>query len=98
VEKSGDESDYDTFVNHLPETACRYAVYDFAFEKEGGKRNKLTFFSWAPDNAKIKDKMVFASSKDVLRRALVGISAEIQGTDFDEVAYESVLDKVTRAH
>ena len=33
--------------------------------------------------------MLFASSKDALRRALVGIAAEIQGTDFSEVAHES---------
>jgi len=43
----------------------------------------------APDDAKIKQKMLFASSKDALRRALTGIAVEIQGTDFSEVAYES---------
>ena len=43
----------------------------------------------SPDDAKIKSKMLFASSKDALRRSLVGIAAEIQGTDFSEVAHES---------
>ena len=43
----------------------------------------------SPDDAKIKAKMLFASSKDALRRSLVGIAAEIQGTDYSEVAYES---------
>lgn len=33
--------------------------------------------------------MVFASSKDALRKALVGVSAEIQGTDFSEVDYQT---------
>jgi hypothetical protein len=33
--------------------------------------------------------MVFASSKDALRRSLVGIATEIQGTDFSEVAYDA---------
>ena len=32
--------------------------------------------------------MVTASSKDALRRPLTGISTEIQGTDYSEVAYE----------
>jgi cofilin len=41
--------------------------------------------------------MVFASSKDALRKSLVGISAEIQGTDFSEVSYETVLEKVSRS-
>ena len=42
--------------------------------------------------------MLFASSKDALRRSLVGIAAEIQGTDYSEVAHENVLDKVSRGH
>lgn len=40
--------------------------------------------------------MVYASSKDALRRALNGVSSDIQGTDFSEVAYEAVLEKVSK--
>jgi cofilin len=40
--------------------------------------------------------MVYSSSKDALRRALNGIHAEIQGTDFSEVSYETVLEKVSK--
>jgi hypothetical protein len=43
----------------------------------------------SPDESRIKDKMLYASSKDSLRRALVGIASEIQGTDIDEIAYEN---------
>jgi cofilin len=32
--------------------------------------------------------MVFASSRDALRRSLVGVALEIQGTDYSEVAHE----------
>ncbi|KAI0322017.1 hypothetical protein OF83DRAFT_1050145, partial [Amylostereum chailletii] len=99
VTKKSTSDNYDEFLADLPEQDCRWAVYDFEFEKEGaGKRNKICFFSWSPDDAKIKAKMLFASSKDALRRALVGIAAEIQGTDYSEVAYESVLDKVSRGN
>jgi len=94
VEKTSKTSDYDDFLHDLPEAECRWAVYDFEYLKEGGKRNKLVFFSWSPDTARIKQKMLFASSKDALRRALVGIAVEIQGTDSSEVDYESVLEKV----
>lgn len=31
--------------------------------------------------------MLYASSKDAIRRSLVGIANEIQATDFSEVAY-----------
>ena len=33
--------------------------------------------------------MVTASSRDALRRSLVGIAIEIQGTDYSEVAHET---------
>jgi len=97
VEKQSESPNYDAFLSDLPDGECRWAVYDFEYEKEGaGKRNKITFFSWSPDDSKVKQKMLFASSKDALRRSLVGVAAEIQGTDPSEVAYESVFDKVSR--
>jgi len=47
VEKTSSSTSYDDFIADLPETECRWAIYDFEFEKEeGGKRNKLTFISW----------------------------------------------------
>ena len=39
--------------------------------------------------------MVYASSKDALRRALNGVASDIQGTDFSEVSYETVLEKIS---
>ncbi|KAF5317553.1 hypothetical protein D9619_013164 [Psilocybe cf. subviscida] len=99
VEKTSTEKDYDKFLEDLPEAECRWVAYDFEFEKEGaGKRNKIVFLSWSPDDAKIKQKMVFASSRDALKRALDGVAIELQGTDFSEVAYEAVLDKANRGH
>ncbi|GAA5976673.1 hypothetical protein JCM21900_002864 [Sporobolomyces salmonicolor] len=97
VETASESPSYDDFISGLPASGCRYAVYDFEYEKGNeGKRNKLCFYAWSPDEARIKDKMIYASSKDALRRALVGIASEIQGTDFSEVAYDEVLDKVSR--
>ncbi|MEU7148693.1 actin depolymerization factor/cofilin-like domain-containing protein [Streptomyces sp. NPDC045456] len=99
VEKVSTSTDYDDFIADLPETECRWAVYNFEFEKEGaGKREKLTFVSWSPDTAKTKQKMLFASSEDALRRSLVGIAVDIHGTEVSEVAYESVLDKASRGN
>jgi cofilin len=47
VLKSSSSTDYDEFLNDLPEDQCRWAVYDLEFEKpDGGKRTKLCFFSW----------------------------------------------------
>lgn len=47
VHKESAESDYDKFLEDLPDDEPRWAVYDFEYEAEGGgKRNKLVFFSW----------------------------------------------------
>ncbi|KDR83139.1 hypothetical protein GALMADRAFT_221101 [Galerina marginata CBS 339.88] len=49
------------------------------FEKEGArKQNKIMFLSWSPDDAKIKQKVVFRSSRDALKRALNCIAVEVQ--------------------
>jgi len=95
VERSGTEK-YPEFIATLPRTECRYAVYDFQFDTKDGVRNKIIFLTWSPDIAKIKNKMLFSTSKDALRRALVGVAIEIQGTDPDEISYETVLEKASR--
>lgn len=98
VEETSKSEDYDEFLQKLPEDECKYAVYLFEYELPGneGKRSKIIFYTWTPDNAPVRSKMIYASSKDALRRALNGVHSDIQGTDFSEVAYESVLDKVSR--
>jgi len=98
VEKSSVEKDYDAFLADLPEKECRYAIYDFEFEVSAteGKRNKICFYTWSPDEAPVRSKMIYDSSKDALRRSLTGVGAEIQGTDFSEVAYETVLEKFVK--
>lgn len=99
VDETSTSQDYDEFLSKLPENDCKYAIYDFEYELGGGegKRSKIIFYTWSPDTAPVRSKMVYASSKDALRRALSGIASDIQGTDFSEVAYESVLEKVSKA-
>ncbi|KAF8439950.1 putative COF1-cofilin [Boletus edulis BED1] len=99
VEKTSDVSDYDAFPRDLPKDQCRWAVYDFDFERDGSKRNKLCFVSWSPDDAKIKNKMVFASSHESLKQMLDGIAFEVQATDPSEISYATVLVKaLTSTH
>jgi cofilin len=98
AERTGDSpAQYEELIQVLPETECRWVVYDFEFEKgDAGKRSKLMFISWVPDSAKIKPKMLAASSRQALRQALQGIAGEIQATDISEVAFEQVLDKANK--
>ncbi|KAJ1914792.1 cofilin [Mycoemilia scoparia] len=85
--------DYEEFIKMLPKDECCWAIYDFAYETPDGPRSKLVFVSWTPDTAKIKSKMMSASSKQALKSKFDGIHTEIQATDYDEISYETVLDK-----
>eukprot|EP01092_Planopodium_desertum_P002828 TRINITY_DN14557_c0_g1_i1.p2 TRINITY_DN14557_c0_g1~~TRINITY_DN14557_c0_g1_i1.p2 ORF type:complete len:137 (-),score=57.24 TRINITY_DN14557_c0_g1_i1:64-474(-) len=96
VEKVGDTGTYAEFTKLLPADDCRYAVYDFDFTSEDGRKmNKLLFINWAPDSAKIKPKMLFAASKDNLKKKLTGV-VEIQATDASEVDLEAVMERVRK--
>ncbi|WWC88140.1 cofilin [Kwoniella dendrophila CBS 6074] len=98
VLKTSEDKDFDNFVGELPEKECRWAVYDYEFTLPGGEgiRNKLVFVVWSPDDANVKNKMMFASSKDALRRRLEGIHIEIQATDFSEITKDAILEKALR--
>lgn len=38
---------YQEFIASLPKDDCRYAIFDFEFEKPGeGLRNKICFYAW----------------------------------------------------
>ncbi|KAK7722112.1 cofilin [Diaporthe eres] len=109
VEHTSDSKDWEEFRNRLVNAKTvsktgqegigpRYAVYDFEYSLSSGEgdRNKLTFIAWSPDDAGIKSKMVYASSKDALKRALSGIAVEIQANDADDIEHDSILAKVSK--
>jgi len=76
----------------------RYAVYDFEYQLKSGEgtRNKITFIAWSPDDAGIMAKMVYASSKEALKRALPGIATELQANDADDIEYDTVIKTVSK--
>lgn len=76
----------------------RYAVYDVQFDLASGEgtRNKITFIAWSPDDAGIMAKMVYASSKEALKRALPGIAVELQANDDDDIEWNSLVKTVSK--
>ncbi|XP_002735215.1 uncharacterized protein LOC100369868 [Saccoglossus kowalevskii] len=95
--ESDKDCTYESFKSNLPADECRYAVYDMNYTlPDGGERNKLVFYVWCPDTAKIKQKMLYASSRDALRKKLVGVGCEVQATDDGELDFEDIKDKVSR--
>ena len=43
------------------------------------------FVAWSPDTARVRSKMIYASSKDRFKRELDGIQVELQATDPTEM-------------
>jgi len=108
VEEQSADSDWESFQSKLLNAKSsykgkegkgpRYAVYDFQYEQEGeGKRSKITFISWSPDEgALVFPKMTYASSKEALKMALNGIAKEVQANNDDEIEYDTILKEFTR--
>eukprot|EP01121_Diplochlamys_sp_Union-15-3_P009153 TRINITY_DN2475_c0_g1_i1.p1 TRINITY_DN2475_c0_g1~~TRINITY_DN2475_c0_g1_i1.p1 ORF type:complete len:162 (-),score=34.67 TRINITY_DN2475_c0_g1_i1:46-474(-) len=95
IEKTAEISKtYSDFIKELPKDDCRYAVFNFQYDQGAeGQRSKVIFLLWAPEGSKIKHKMVYAGTKDALKKALEGLQIEIQGTDLSEISEEEVLAK-----
>ena len=95
IEKKGEKgASFDDFCSTLPDGDCRYAVLDVAITtKSGAETNKLIFVAWSDDNASIKPKMLYASSKDALKKTLTGINEEYQATDRSDLDLKDIQKK-----
>ena len=80
IEHKGEKGDdFAKFCSKLPDSDCRYSVLDVEINtKAGATTHKLIFVAWSDDNASIKPKMLYASSKDALKKTLTGINEEYQ--------------------
>ncbi|KAL4425061.1 hypothetical protein ABPG77_001839 [Micractinium sp. CCAP 211/92] len=88
-------SSWDDFLAALPDADCRYGVYDFDFQTADGQTlHKMVFLNWAPDSARVKAKMMYASTKDFFKSHLDGLSLEFQASDREEVSEQEVGDAV----
>jgi len=109
VEETSSDPDWEVFQNKLLSAKAgykgkegkgpRFAVYDFEYELEAGegKRSKITFISWSPDEGTLVfPRMTYASSKEALKNALNGIAAEIQANRDDEIEYDTVIKDITK--
>lgn len=104
VEALGErEKTYDDFYTDLTkggDLECRYGLFDYEYlhqcqgTTETSKKQKLFLMSWCPDTAKIKKKMLYSSSFDAIKKALIGVHKYIQATDASEASKDSVEEKL----
>ncbi|XP_013775913.1 cofilin/actin-depolymerizing factor homolog [Limulus polyphemus] len=107
VEAKGErDTTYENFLSTLDQykTECRYCVFDFpvSVAVEGSEKkpdmtvDRLVLMSWCPDSSPVKQKMLYSSSFDALKKALVGVYKYIQACDFEEVAEEAINESLKK--
>uniref|UniRef100_A0AAA9TFT4 Destrin, actin depolymerizing factor n=1 Tax=Bos taurus TaxID=9913 RepID=A0AAA9TFT4_BOVIN len=82
------------FVGMLPEKDCRYALYDASFETKESRKEELMFFLWAPELAPLKSKMIYASSKDAIKKKFQGIKHECQANGPEDLNRACIAEKL----
>ncbi|WVZ61060.1 hypothetical protein U9M48_010988 [Paspalum notatum var. saurae] len=95
VDQVGDrETSYEDFTNSLPENDCRYAIYDFDFvTAEDVQKSRIFYILWSPATAKVRSKMLYASSNQKFKSGLNGIQVELQATDASEISLDEIKDR-----
>ena len=95
IEHKGEKgASFADFSSKLPDDECRYAVLDVEITtSSGATTNKLIFIAWSDDNASVKPKMLYASSKDALKKGLSGINEEYQATERGDLDEAEIVKK-----
>ncbi|KAG2228262.1 hypothetical protein INT45_011054 [Circinella minor] len=83
------EKDYNKVLEYLDESTPSYLLIRLDDKANTGKYNWL-FLSYVPDNAKIRDKMIYASTRASLTKELGDnhFTDSIYGTTKDDVNYD----------
>jgi len=99
-----DDGTYEELVKELTsakdargKSLCRYAVMDMPYSKGGMDKSKVLFFAWAPDDSPIKQKMIYASSKDALVKELQSGITKIQASDDGDLDKKDIQTKLINA-
>ena len=82
---------FEHFKQSLPRNEQRFAIFDFHFlSNDGHPRQKLIFIHWSPEYSPVAGKMLYASSKENLKKRLSGIAKEFQATDDSDLHVEDI--------
>ncbi|XP_026136743.1 cofilin-2-like [Carassius auratus] len=88
----GDEGDpYLKLISILPPNDCRYVLYDAMYDTKESKKEDLVFIFWAPENAPLKSKMIYASSKDAIKKKFTGVKHEWQVNGLEDIKDRKTL-------
>lgn len=92
------ENDFKLIQNHLEDNVATYILYRLDSENSLGK--EWVLFSFVPDRAPVRQKMLYSSTKSTLKQKLgVGrFSIEIHGTVKSDLSLQSYQKYLTHKH
>lgn len=83
-----------SFVKLLSLNDCQFASYDTTFTTRAGKED-LVFKFWGPESAPSQREMIYASSKDAIKKKFTGIKHKWQVDGMDNIKdYSSLGEKL----
>ncbi|KAL5105257.1 hypothetical protein TcWFU_007330 [Taenia crassiceps] len=90
IDQIGDRSEIPLFKAELEnlEKSARYAVLDFEW------LNILWCISRIPDNASVRERMLYASSVDALKSQLTGFKSYLQLNEKSDLTRENFMDSL----
>eukprot|EP01104_Vermistella_antarctica_P000812 TRINITY_DN10922_c0_g1_i1.p1 TRINITY_DN10922_c0_g1~~TRINITY_DN10922_c0_g1_i1.p1 ORF type:complete len:349 (+),score=94.36 TRINITY_DN10922_c0_g1_i1:25-1047(+) len=91
------EEEYNFIADHLvPKTPC-YVFFRLDETNPQGQHNWL-FIAYVPDGSKVRDRMLYASTRDICKRQLgyTYFTDELYGSNPGEVDWESYQDHLTK--
>mmetsp|Transcript_11104 Transcript_11104/g.16350 ORF Transcript_11104/g.16350 Transcript_11104/m.16350 type:complete len:141 (-) Transcript_11104:263-685(-) len=98
TEQGPRDASWDDFCALMPENKCRYGLFDLEFTTNDNRpTSKLVFIAWSPDSCGIREKMIYAGSKEAIKSQLDGVGVFLTATDPSELDHDStVLPAVSR--
>lgn len=78
----------------LPEKHGCHVFYDASLETKEYKKEKPTFFLWAPELDLVKNKMIYANSKDIIKKKFQGIKHKHQAKGPEDVQRACIAEKL----
>lgn len=82
-------------VAALPDDAPCFVVFDFVTTTADGRMvKKLVLVKWCPDTVHFRVKPVYGGTYQTLKDKLTGLGKDVQASERDELAYETILKMV----
>ena len=87
---------WDDFIARMPEKETRFGIFDFIYtNKDQMNISKLLFIHWLPDNAPIKNKVIYATGKENLKKVF-GNLKEFTVTSKNDITEKDVMKELDK--